>query len=258
MAEIHPTAVVDSGAELADDVTIGPYCVVGPQVRIGPGATLKSHVVVEGCTSFGSRCMIYPFASIGARTQDKKFSGGTPRVEIGDDTTIRENVTVNAATHDGDVTRVGSNCLLMAYAHVAHDCVVGDEVIVANCGTLAGHVILEDQSILGGLTGVHQFVRVGRQSIVGGCSKVTQDIPPFMMADGHPIRVRGINRVGLERRGMNRENQRQLKAAYRILYRGKLSTSQAANSIEKELTQIPEIKHLLAFIRASERGITKR
>ena len=257
MGEIHPTAVVDPGAEVAADATIGPYCVVGAHVRIGAGSVLMSHVVVDGHSTLGAGCTVYPFASIGTRTQDLKFRGGNPRVEIGDQTTIRESVTVNAATKDGDATRVGTKCLLMAYAHVAHDCVVGDEAIIANCGTLAGHVILESQSIIGGLTGVHQFVRVGRRAIVGGCSKVTQDIPPFMMADGHPIRVRGINRVGLERRGVPRDTQRQLKAAYRILYRRGLSTGKAADTMEYELAPIPEIEALLGFIRSSERGITK-
>ena len=201
--------------------------------------------------------MLYPFSSIGTQTQDLKFKGGTPRVVIGSGTTIREYATVNAATNDGDATQVGSGCLLMISSHVAHDCTVGDEVIIANCGTLAGHVTLEDRCIIGGLTGIHQFVRIGTQSIIGGCSKVTQDIPPYMMADGHPLRVRGINRVGLERRGAGRPAQRQLKAAFRILYRRGLSTRQALETFGVELEPTPEISRMIQFIKGSERGITK-
>jgi UDP-N-acetylglucosamine acyltransferase len=178
-------------------------------------------------------------------------------VEIGDRTTLREYVTVNAATADGDVTRVGSHCHIMAYAHVAHDCTVGDHVIMANCGTLAGHVVMEDYSILGGLSGIHQFVRVGRMTIIGGCTKVTQDLPPFMMADGNPVGVRGLNRVGLERRDIPAERQRHLKEAYRILYRRDLPVRDALSAIRRELPGGPELDHLVAFVEASERGITR-
>lgn len=255
MARIHPTAIVDPGAELAEDVEIGPYCVVGPGVRVGAGTKIRAHVYLDGCTSIGSGCTIFPFASLGTQTQDLKWKGGTSRVEVGERTTIREYVTVNAATGDGGVTRVGSRCHIMAYAHIAHDCQVGDEVIMANCATLAGHIVVEDQVIVGGLCGVHQFVRLGRLSIIGGCSKVTQDVPPFMMADGHPLAIHGINRVGLKRRGVSEEAQALLKKAYRILYREGLSTRQALEKIEAELQKTPEIEHLLAFIRGSERGI---
>ena len=257
MANVHPTAIVHSGAELDQTTDIGPYCVIGAHVRIGPGTRLMGHVFVDGHTTIGPDCMLYPFCSIGTQTQDLKFKGGAPRVVIGSRTTVREYATVNAATNDGDVTQVGSGCLLMTSSHVAHDCAVGDDVIIANCGTLAGHVTLEDQCIIGGLTGIHQFVRIGTQSIIGGCSKVTQDIPPYMMADGHPLRVRGINRVGLERRGVGRQAQRQLKGAFRILYRRGLSTRQALESFDAELEPTPEISRMIQFIRGSERGIAK-
>ena len=178
-------------------------------------------------------------------------------MEIGDRTTLREYVTVNAATNDGDVTRVGSDCHIMAYVHVAHDCIIGNEVIMANCATLAGHVQIEDQAIIGGLCGIHQFVRVGRLAITGGCSKLTQDLPPFMMADGNPLEVPAINSVGLKRRGIPEAVESLIKKAHRILYREGLSTRQALEKMEKEIELVPEIQHLINFIKSSERGIAK-
>lgn len=257
MPSIHPTAIVDPGAELGETAQIGPYCVIGPHVKIGDGARLMAHVFMDGWTTLGAGCTVFPFASLGTQTQDLKFKGGAPRVEIGDHTTLREYVTVNAATADGDVTRIGARCHIMAYAHIAHDCRVGDEVIMANCATLAGHITVEDQAIIGGLCGVHQFVRIGRMSIIGGCSKVTQDVPPFMMADGHPLAVHGINSVGLKRRGVGEEAARQLKNAYRILYREGLSTTQALQRLEAEPARGPEIEELMEFIRHSNRGIVR-
>lgn len=257
MAKIHPTAIVDPGAEVGADADIGPYCVVGPHVRIGAGARLMAHVFMDGWTTLGPGCTVFPFASLGTQTQDLKYKGGTPRVEIGEKTTLREYVTVNAATSDGDVTRIGARCHIMAYAHIAHDCCVGSDVIMANCATLAGHITVEDQAIIGGLCGVHQFVRIGRMSIIGGCSKVTQDVPPFMMADGHPLEIHGINSVGLKRRGVGEEVQRQMKNAYRILYREGLSTSQALQRLEAEPGRAPEIEDLMEFIRHSQRGIVR-
>lgn len=254
---IHPAAIVEAGAQLGADVEIGPYSIIGATVRIGAGTKIHPHVVLAGHTTLGAGCEIFPFASIGQQTQDLKFKGGAPRVEIGDRTTLREYVTVNAATNDGDATRVGRGCHIMAYAHIAHDCRVGDEVIIANCGTLAGHVVLEDQVILGGLCGVHQFVRIGRLTITGGCSKVTQDLPPFMMADGNPLGVHGLNTIGLKRRGVNEAAQAQIKKAYRILYREHLTAKLALAKIEQEVEPLEEVKHLVAFVRASERGITR-
>jgi len=231
--------------------------VIGADVNIGDDTKIMPHVVIDGDTTIGRGCTIFPFACIGTQTQDLRYKGGTSRVEIGEKTTIREYVTVNTATNDGDTTRVGSGCHIMAYAHIAHDCLIGDEVIMANCATLAGHVTIEEQVIIGGLCGVHQFVRLGRMSIVGGCSKVTQDVPPYMMADGHPLKIRGINSVGLKRRGITPESQHTLKEAYKILYRQDLSTSQAAEKIRSEVELLAEIVELLAFIEKSERGITK-
>jgi UDP-N-acetylglucosamine acyltransferase len=200
---------------------------------------------------------VFPFASLGTQTQDLKFKGGRPGIRIGDETTIREYVTVNAATNDGDETRVGSRCHIMAYAHVAHDCRVGDEVIIANCGTLAGHVQIDDQAIIGGLVGIHQFVRIGRLAIIGGCSKVVQDVPPFLTADGNPLEVRGINSIGLKRRGVDRPVQAALKKAYRILYKEGITTREASERIRDEVEEGPEIKAFLEFIAASERGLSR-
>lgn len=257
MPDIHPTAIVAPGAQLGERVVIGPFCSVGPRVRLGDGTRLVSHVVIDGLTQIGAGCTIFPFASIGLQTQDLKFAGGQPGTTIGDHTTVRESVTINAATADGHFTRVGSHCHIMAYAHIAHDCIVGDHVIIANVGTLAGHVIVEDRVILGGLSAVHQFTRLGRNCIVGGCSKVVQDVPPFMMADGNPLRVPGLNSVGLSRAGISEESQKALKQAHRLLYRSGLGTRDALKRIEEEVPQTPEVQHLVQFIRASERGIVK-
>lgn len=257
MRSIHPTALVSPGAELGEGVSVGPYCVIGPDVRIGDGTRLLSHVVADGRTTIGPRCAVWPFASLGTRTQDRKYRGGICRAEIGAETQIRECVTVSAATAEDGVTRVGARCLLMASSHVAHDCRLGDGVILANCATLAGHVELEDQVVIGGLSGVHQFVRIGRMTIVGGCSKVTQDLPPYMMADGHPIRVHAVNRVGLERSGVGEAARRQLRAAHRLLYRQGLPVRRALERIEALPERTPEVEHLVRFVRASQRGIAR-
>jgi UDP-N-acetylglucosamine acyltransferase len=257
MPSIHPSAVVAPGADIADDAVVGPFCTVGAHARIGPGARLVSHVAVDGWTTVGAGCTVFPFASLGSQTQDLKYKGGSPRAEIGDRTTIREYVTVNAATFDGETTRVGSDCHIMAYAHIAHDCVVGNRVIIANAGTLAGHVVIEDQAIVGGLVGIHQFVRIGRLCIIGGCSKVTQDVPPFMMADGHPLGIHGINSVGLKRAGVDDHAQALLKKAFRLLYRQNLTTARALEEIGRQLDPVPEIGQLVDFVRKSERGIAK-
>ncbi len=257
MSNIHPTAVVAPQSELSSDVVIGPYSIIGPRVRIGPGTQVMAHAHIDGDTTIGGNCTVFPFASLGTQTQDLKYAGGHTRVEIGDRTTLREYVTVNSATGDGDVTRVGSDCHIMAYAHVAHDCRVGNHVIIANCGTLAGHVTLEDHVIVGGLCGIHQFVRIGRLSIIGGCSKVTQDIPPYMMADGHPLAVHGVNLVGLKRREMPADRIQLLKKAYKILYREGLSTSRAVEKLKTELEESEEIRHIIEFVDATRRGIVK-
>jgi len=254
---IHPLAVVDAAAELGADVTIGPFCMVGPHVRLGDGVKLRSHVSVDGHTTLGAKCEVWPFASLGGKTQDLKYKGGAPKLIVGDQVVIRECATLNCATFDGGETRVGSNCLIMAYCHVAHDCVVGERVIMANNATLAGHVTIEEDAILGGMAGVHQFVRIGRMCILGGVTKAVKDVPPYMIADGDPMRIFGPNKVGLARHGVSPETQKLLKQAYKIVFRTDLTTAKALERIEAELELVPEIMGFVEFIRKSERGIAK-
>ena len=254
---IHPLAVVQPGAELGEDVSIGPFCLVGPHVRLGDRAILRSHVSVDGHATLGAGCEVWPFASVGGKTQDLKFKGGAPRLVVGENTVIRECATLNCATFDGGETRVGSKCLIMAYCHVAHDCLVGDRVVMANNATWAGHVVIEDDAIIGGLTGVHQFVRVGQMSILGGFTKAVKDVPPYMMADGDPLKIFGPNKVGLERHGVSAETQQALKEAYKIVFRMDLTTAKALERIEAEIAPSPEIRNFAEFIRKSERGISR-
>jgi UDP-N-acetylglucosamine acyltransferase len=214
-------------------------------------------VSLNGPSRIGRENKFYAFASIGQRTQDLKYGGEPTRLEIGDRTTFREIVTVNRGTAPGAKTVVGSDNNFLAYCHIAHDCVVGNHVIFSNNGTLAGHVVVEDHVILGGLTAVHQFCRLGRYAMTGGCSKIVQDVPPFMIADGNPARVRGINKTGLERHGFSAETRRDLNQAYRILYRNNLNVGQAIEQIRADLAESAELEHLIAFVMTTERGIIK-
>jgi len=257
MALIHPSAVIHPQARVGDDCEIGPYCVVGEHVALGAGCRLHSHVVIHGHTTLGRGNEVFPFACLGLKTQDLKWQGGTTRTEIGDDNTFREYVTVHSATGDGEVTRVGSRNYILAYSHIAHNVTLGDQVIMSNVATLAGHVAVEDYVVIGGLAAVHQFCRVGKMSIIGGCSKVVQDVPPFMLADGNPARTRTINKVGLDRNGVSEEVQGALKQAYKILFRERRTLSNALARIEAELPSSPELQHLVQFVRMSERGIGK-
>jgi len=254
---IHSTAVVDKNAVVGQNVEIGPYSVIGPNVRIGDDVKIMPHVVIDGWTTIGRGCTIFPFACLGTQTQDLKYRGGKTFVEIGERTTIREYVTVNSSTNEGEKTIVGSMCHIMAYCHVAHACVVGNEVIMSNCATLAGHVLVEDHVIMGGLSAAHQFVRIGRMCMIGGLSKITQDCPPFMIIEGNPSEIRGPNSVGLKRRSVGEDVQKKIKEAYRLLCRKGLSTSQAVDKIKAQVDLCPEIEHLLKFIQGSERGIIK-
>jgi len=255
--EVHPSAIVHPGARIGEDCVIGPYCVLGEHVVLGSGCRLHSHVVIDGHTQLGVGNEIFPFASIGLKTQDLKWQGGVPRTRIGDQNTFRESVTVNAATADGEETVVGSHNHILAYCHVAHNVILGNHIIMSNVGTLAGHVHVADHAVIGGLAAVHQFCRIGAHAIIGGCSKVVQDVPPFMMADGNPARTRTVNRVGLERRGVSEEAQTALKQAYRILFREGLTMSNAVQRMEERLPDLPEIRHLAQFVRETERGISK-
>lgn len=257
MSNIHPTAVVADGAVIGDGVEIGAYCVIGPHVKIGAGTTLMPHVVVDGRTSLGAGCRVFPFASLGTQTQDLKFKGGTTYVEIGDNTTLREYVTVNSGTEDGEVTRVGSSCTLLAYSHVAHGCRVGNGVIMSNAVQLAGHVIVEDFVVIGGISGVHQFVRIGTMCMVGGCTKIGQDLPPYLLADGNPASVHGLNSIGLKRRGVSDDAASTLKKAYKIVYRDGLVLRDAINVIKSDLPPCAELDRFIGFLAESERGILR-
>jgi UDP-N-acetylglucosamine acyltransferase len=257
MSCIHPSAVVHEGAQLGVEVEIGPYSVIGPHVRLGDRTRVMPHVFLDGHTTLGAECTVFPFASVGTRTQDLKYRGGTTYVEIGDGTTLREYVTVHSGTADGEATRVGQGCLIMAYCHVAHGSRVGDRVIMSNAASLSGDVVVEDDAVIGGMTGVHQFTRIGRMAMVGGMSRITQDVPPFMLVEGNPATAHGINSVKMQRANMPAETQAALKKAFRLLYREGLSTRQAVDRIHAELPAVPEVQHLLAFIDASQRGILK-
>lgn len=255
--QIHPTAIVHPGAELGDGCEVGPYCVIGEHVRLGANCRLHSHVVVDGYTTLGTDNQVYPFACLGLKSQDLKWKGGRTRVEIGDHNVFREYVTVHSATDEGIATRVGSHNNFLAYVHLAHDVQLGSHVIMSNVATLAGHVTVDDHAIIGGLAAVHQFCRIGRFSMIGGCSKVVQDIPPFMMADGNPAEMRFINKVGLERNGFSPEAIKALTGAYKILFREGLTNANALTRIEAELPPLPEVSHLAEFVRTSGRGITR-
>jgi UDP-N-acetylglucosamine acyltransferase len=213
--------------------------------------------VIDGHTTLGERNELHPFACIGQKTQDLKWKGGVARVEIGNQNTFREFVTVHSATDDGGVTVIGSDNHLLAYAHVAHDVRLGDHIVMSNVATLAGHVIVEDHAIVGGLAAIHQFCRIGKMSIIGGCSKVVQDVPPFMMVDGNPAETRTINKIGLDRNGVSEEAKAALRQAHKILFREKLTIPNALARIEAELPPSPEVRHLVEFVRNSGRGISR-
>jgi UDP-N-acetylglucosamine acyltransferase len=253
---IHSSAIIHPKAHIGNGCEVGPYCVIGEHVTLGDNCKLISHVVIDGHTKLGKDNQIFPFASIGLKTQDLKWKGGVTRTEIGDRNTIRENVTIHSATADGEATVIGSDNNILAGSHIGHNVVMGDRVIVS-MAALAGHVIVEDFAIVGGLSAVHQFCRIGRMSMIAGCSKVVQDVPPFMIVDGNPAETRTINKIGMERNGLSDETQTALRQAYKILFREELSAPNALVKIEKELLPLPEVLHLINFIRASERGITK-
>jgi UDP-N-acetylglucosamine acyltransferase len=257
MASIHPTAIIHPRARIGADCEIGPYCVIGEHVVLGPRCWLHSHVVIDGHTTLGEENQIYPFASIGLKTQDLKWKGGVTRTEIGDRNTIREYVTVNSGTGDGETTIVGSDNHILAYSHVAHNVQLGNHIIMSNVATLAGHIVMEDHVVIGGLTAIHQFCRVGKMAMTGGCSKVVQDVPPYMIVDGNPAETRAVNKVGLERNGVSEEAQSALRRAYKILFREGLTIPNALTKIESEPPKFPEVQHLVNFVRTSERGITK-
>src|SRR5213595_1701497 len=255
--EIHPSAIVDSKAELGAGTIVGPYCIVGSDVVLGEGCWLQHHVTLCGPMRAGKENKFYAYCSIGQQTQDLKYAGEPTYLEIGDENTFREFVTVNRSTTSKGKTRIGSRGNFLAYSHIGHDCTVGNEVVFSNNGTLAGHVEVGDNAVMGGLTAVHQFCRVGRFAITGGCSKIVQDIPPFMIADGNPAEIRGVNLVGLERKNFPPENVKWIKEAFRLIYRSKYNTRQAIEAMEKELPQTEAISEIIQFIKESHRGIIR-
>jgi UDP-N-acetylglucosamine acyltransferase len=257
MSIIHPTAIFHANTHIGADCEIGPYCVLGEHVELGEGCRLHSHVVIDGHTRLGKRNEVFPFAILGKQTQDLKWKGGVTRVEIGDDNTFRECVTVHSATSDGDPTVLGSNNHILAYCHIAHDCQLGNHIIMSSYAGLAGHVVVGDGAVIAGYVAVHQFCRIGKLAMIGGCSKVRQDVPPFMLADGSPAETVTINKIGLERGGLSEETINTLRAAYKLLFREGLTISNALVRIEQELPSLPEIQYLVQFVRASERGISK-
>jgi UDP-N-acetylglucosamine acyltransferase len=255
-AHIHPTAIVDPSAELGTDVVIGAYAFVGAGVRLGDRTVLHHHATVEGRTELGRDCEVFPHACIGLKTQDLKYRGGNPGTRIGDANVFREFCTVHAATADGDFTVIGSHNHFLAYTHVAHDCIVGDHVILSNNATLAGHVRVGHHVVMGGLAGAHQFCRIGDHAMIGGMSKVVQDVPPFLIADGNPAVIRSLNKVGLERNGFTAEQIETVKAGYRVLYRSGLNRTQALDQLRAHpLAPKAEFQALISFIAASERGL---
>ncbi len=257
MTNIHPTAIIDNGAELGEDVQIGPYCIVTDDVRIGDRCELVSMVRIEQGATIGSDCRFFHGATIGTEPQDLKFAGGRSEVRIGNRNTFREFCTVNRATAAGEATIIGDDCLIMSYSHVAHNCVLGNHVILANSANLAGHVIAGNYVIVGGVTPVHQFVTLGDHCMIGGGCRVPKDVPPYVRAAGHPLKVFGLNNVGLIRRGFSEELVEELKKMYRIFFRSNLVTDKAVAQIREKCVSSPEVELFCKFIEDSERGITR-
>lgn len=256
---IHPTALVETGAIVPKSANIGPYCTVGPNVVLGDGCELVSHVVLDGHAKLGAGCRVYSFAAVGVAPQDLKYAGEPTSLEIGERTMIRECVTISRGTAGGGgTTRVGSDCLIMAYAHIGHDSTIGNNCILANGATLAGHVTVEDWATVGALCPVHQYCRIGRHAYVGGGTTITQDVMPYSLTSAkRETRAYGLNKVGLERRGFTREQLRALQHAYRLLLASKRNTSQALDALRDEADTCEEVQYLLRFVETSERGVLK-
>lgn len=254
---IHPTALVDPEAQLGEGVTVGPYAIIEKNTVIGANTEIGPHALIANGARLGSACRVFMGAVVGTIPQDLKFHGEESVLEVGDRTTIREYVTLNRGTEESGVTRIGSDCLLMAYAHVAHDCVIGNNVILANAVNIAGHVTVEDWASIGGMTPVHQFVHIGCHAFIGGGYRAVKDVPPYILASGEPLQFTGLNTIGLQRRDFSPETLLLLKRAYKLLYYSHLNVSQALQAIQEQLEPIPEIKHLVEFIKKSERGIIR-
>jgi UDP-N-acetylglucosamine acyltransferase len=254
---IHPTAIVHPSAKVERGVEIGPYCLVGANVSIGRGSVLQAHVVLNGWTTIGEDCQIYPFATLGSASQDRKYEGERSYTTVGSRTIIREYVSVQRATGEDAVTSIGEDCLLLAYVHIAHNCRLGNGVTMSNLAQLAGHVAIEDYAGLGGIIGVHQFVRIGKYAFIGGYTRLTRDVPPFFLCEGNPARAYGLNSAGLKRAGFSNDDVSEIKRFYKLLYGSKLKFSDALEEMQGSV-QTQAGRELIAFLEAdSDRGILK-
>lgn len=252
---IHPTAVIHDSVQIGENVKIGPYSIVEKNVVIEDGVEIRSNVMVGENTTLRSNCRLFHSAVVGEIPQDLKFEGENTTTEVGENTVIREFVTIHRGTEDREKTVIGRNCLLMAYVHVAHDCLVGDNVILANAVNLAGHVTIEDYASLGGIVPVHQFVNIGAHCYIGGGYRVSKDVPPYILASSEPLTFSGLNVIGLRRRGFTQESRTLIKRAYRLIFRSELNTSEAIEKIKSDFPQTEEIEHILDFYEKSERGV---
>ncbi len=254
-ASVHPTALVAPDAQLGEGVEVGPFAIIGPQVTVGRGSKVAARAILEQNVRLGEECSVGTGSILGGRPQDLKYAGEETWVEIGDHTVIREYCTINRGTTQSRVTRLGKHCLVMTYVHIAHDCHIGDRVILTNGVQLAGHVTVDQCAIISGLTPVHQFVKIGAFAFIGGMSRVTKDVPPYTKAVGNPMKLYGLNAVGLQRHGFTPETVSELKKAYRLFFRSGLNISQALERARAELTPLPEVESFLSFIEASARGV---
>lgn len=254
-SRIHPTAIVSPDAEIAENVEIGAFAIIGEGCTVDANSVIAPRATLERNVTVGRSVKVGIGTVLGGAPQDLKYAGEETSVEIGDGTVIREYVTVNRGTSHSFKTTVGENCLLMSYVHIGHDCRIGNNVILSNVVQLAGHVMIEDRAIISGMSAVHQFARIGRHSFIGGMSRVSKDIPPFLKAVGNPVKLYGLNTIGLQRSGMDEETIRELKRAYRLLFRSDLNVTQAIERAQTEIEPLPEVKELIRFVEASERGV---
>jgi len=252
---MHPTAIVAPDAQLGEGVEVGPFAIIGPQVTVGRGGRIAARAMLEQNVRLGEECRVGTGSILGGQPQDLKYAGEETWVEVGDGTVIREYCTINRGTTQSRVTRLGKQCLVMSYVHIAHDCHIGDRVILTNGVQLAGHVTVDEYAIVSGLTPVHQFVKIGAHAFIGGMSRVTKDVPPYTKAVGNPMKLYGLNAVGLQRHGFTPETVAELKRAYRLFFRSGLNITQALERARAELAPLPEVETFLAFIEASARGV---
>lgn len=255
VSRVHPTAIISPDAEIGSDVEIGAFAIVGEGCTIGDGCIIAPRATLERNVTLGRSVQVGIGSILGGAPQDLKYAGEETTVEVGDGTVIREYATINRGTTHSFKTTVGRNCLLMSYVHLGHDCQIGNGVILSNVVQLAGHVTIDDKAILSGLCAVHQFARIGRNAFIGGCSRVSKDIPPFLKAVGNPVKLYGLNTVGLQRNGMEEDTIRELKRAYRLFFRSDLNVTQAIERAQTELEPYPEVNELIRFVEASERGV---